>query len=168
MSSLRNQVKEYFLTHNNEVPNTELMIFFQKENWNSVRTYANEFRGNKNSDISLEKNISPISPEKKKNVTIKVRRKKGTYNLPGLQDRKKGSKKYTQVDDTMIETILLEHANSGVPLSDNFIRTLIVFRKDLQGIGDTFEKDFDLERMLKDYEPITPIGTTEHNEMVDD
>lgn len=61
---------------------------------------------------------------------------------------------FTKIDDVMIETLLLERANSQVILSDNFIRTCIVFYKDLKGLEDVFDKDFDLEWMLEHGKPI--------------
>ena len=56
--------------------------------------------------------------------------------------------KYTKIDDDMIEEIILERANSGVPLSDNFIKTCILFYKDIRGKDDKIQEDIPMEEFM--------------------
>ena len=52
---------------------------------------------------------------------------------------------FEKVDDDMIETLILDKANSGEALSDNFIKTCIYFYKDIRGKDDKIKEDIDME-----------------------
>ena len=66
------------------------------------------------------------------------------------------TKLFESIDDDMIEEIILERANSGEPLSDNFIKTCIVFYKDIRGKDDKIKDNIDMEDFLN-------IGTSLKN-----
>ena len=49
----------------------------------------------------------------------------------------------------MIEEIILERANSGETLSDNFIKTCIFFYKDIRGKDDKIKEDIPMEEFME-------------------
>lgn len=53
--------------------------------------------------------------------------------------------KHTKIDDDMIEDLILKKANSGEPISDNFIKTCILFYKDIRGKDDKIKDNVDME-----------------------
>jgi len=69
-------------------------------------------------------------------------KKKGTGELPPPPEREI---LFSKVDDDMIEKLILDKANSGEPLSDNFIKTCIYFYKDIRGKDDKIHDDIDME-----------------------
>jgi len=76
------------------------------------------------------------------NKLISPRKRNGGADPPS----NRGS--FIKIDDDMIESILLQRANSGEPLSDNFIKTCIQFYKDLRGSTDKIKDDIPMEDFM--------------------
>ena len=96
--------------------------------------------------------IKSVRRKNKKGKKINKKKKNNNSSIVVIGEGGNGSSprttRFNKIDDDMIEEIILERANSGETLSDNFIKTCIYFYKDIRGKDDKIQDNIDMEDFL--------------------